>query len=190
MKQMLPVSLIMVFSTLFIALAKADESDLEWSTLLGGTEYDQGYAIAVDNSGNAFVTGVTQSADFPTTAGAFDETDNRNGDVFMARLILIGTAPVPKVPKTPGLHQNYPNPFNASTEIRYHIPVDGHVSLKIYNTLGQQVRTLMDSVQPAGKHITDWDGQDERAQEVASGLYFCRLQAGDFTKTIKMVLVK
>ncbi|MCK4597733.1 T9SS type A sorting domain-containing protein, partial [bacterium] len=88
------------------------------------------------------------------------------------------------------LHQNYPNPFNASTEIRYQIPEDGHVTLKIFNTLGQELRILLDVHQKAGEYGVLWDGRDARGREVASGLYFCRLRAGEFGKTIKMVLVR
>ncbi len=94
------------------------------------------------------------------------------------------------VPKTYTLHQNYPNPFNASTEIRYQIPEDGHVTLKIFNTLGQELRILLDVHQKAGEYGVLWDGRDARGREVASGLYFCRLRAGEFGKTIKMVLVR
>ena len=86
--------------------------------------------------------------------------------------------------------QNYPNPFNASTEIRYHIPQDGHVTLKVFNTLGQKIRSLADAAQRAGDHTIAWDGHDDGGREVSSGMYFCRLKAGDFSKTIKMVLVR
>jgi hypothetical protein len=94
------------------------------------------------------------------------------------------------VPETFVLHQNYPNPFNAYTEIRYQIPEAGHVTLMIFNTLGQEVRSLMDGRQEAGEYRAMWDGWDAGGYEVASGLYFCRLRAGEFSKTIKMVLAK
>lgn len=94
------------------------------------------------------------------------------------------------VPKSYALHQNYPNPFNTSTEIRYQIPEDGRVVLKIFNTLGQEVRTLEDAKHEAGEYEALWDGRDDQGREVASGLYFCRLKAGDFTAVKKMVLVK
>jgi flagellar hook assembly protein FlgD len=95
-----------------------------------------------------------------------------------------------ELPKTYGLNQNHPNPFNANTEIRYRTPEDGPVTLKIFNTMGQEVRVLVDATQKASEHIVTWDGQDDFGGEVASGLYFCRLDARDFSKTIKMVLVR
>jgi C1A family cysteine protease len=88
------------------------------------------------------------------------------------------------------LQQNYPNPFNASTEIRYHIPQDEKVSLRIYNTAGQEVRVLADGVRAPGEHAVHWDGRDSSGSPVASGLYFCRLQAGSCGETIKMMLMR
>jgi len=88
------------------------------------------------------------------------------------------------------LGQNYPNPFNASTTIGYHLPQDGHVEMALYNTLGQRVRLLVDEVRPAGNHQVTWDGTDERGHQVASGLYFCRMQAGGLTQTTKMILMR
>ena len=88
------------------------------------------------------------------------------------------------------LSQNYPNPFNPSTTIRYEIKHPSKVTLKIYNLLGQEVRTLVNKQQSNGIHFVVWDGKNERGQMVGSGVYFYRLQAGDFMKTRKMVLVK
>jgi hypothetical protein len=94
------------------------------------------------------------------------------------------------VPKEYALLQNHPNPFNASTEIHYQIPKVGYLTLKIFNNLGQQVRTLVDANQQAGGYSVHWDGRDADGREVASGLYFCRLRVGEFGKTIKMMLVR
>ena len=102
---------------------------------------------------------------------------------------LSQTSPL-ELPKTYALGQNYPNPFNANTEIRYRIPEDGPVTLKIFNTTGQEISVLVDANQEASEHIVTWDGRDDLGGEVASGLYFCRLKTKDFSKTIKMVLVR
>jgi hypothetical protein len=95
-----------------------------------------------------------------------------------------------ELPKTYTLLQNRPNPFNASTEIRYRIPADAHVAMKVFNILGQEVRTLVDAGQETGDYAVVWDGRDAGGQEVGSGVYFCRLKAVNFSKTIKMVLVR
>ncbi|MDI6765613.1 MAG: T9SS type A sorting domain-containing protein [Bacteroidota bacterium] len=83
------------------------------------------------------------------------------------------------------LAQNYPNPFNPTTTIRYEIPNPDFVILKIYNVLGQEVITLVNEMKQAGSYIVDWDGGS-----VPSGIYFYRLQAGSFTETRKLVVIK
>lgn len=88
------------------------------------------------------------------------------------------------------LSQNYPNPFNPSTTIAYFIPEPGTVSLTIHNSLGQQVRTLVNGMVPAGRHEAVWDGCDEMGNPSANGLYFSRLQAGEMVRTNKMLLMK
>jgi len=88
------------------------------------------------------------------------------------------------------LPQNYPNPFNPETEISYSLPNDSYVKLAIYNIKGQKVKTLVNGFETAGYKAIRWDGTDETGQKVASGIYFYRLEAGDFTQTRKMVLMK
>jgi hypothetical protein len=95
-----------------------------------------------------------------------------------------------ELPAQFSLSDNYPNPFNPKTKIGYFIPKASQVKLEVFNILGQRVRTLVDEVQTAGKKEVTWDGKDESANEVASGVYFYKLQAGDFTQTKKMVLIR
>lgn len=83
------------------------------------------------------------------------------------------------------LGQNYPNPFNPSTTINYSIPVDGFVTLKIYNLLGMEVATLVNNHNQAGNYNIVFDGSD-----LSSGVYYYTLQAGDFTATKKLMLMK
>jgi|GEM_PF-1570676 len=94
------------------------------------------------------------------------------------------------VPQVCSLNQNYPNPFNAFTKIGYQIPKDGPVSLKVFNISGQEVRTLVDSERVIGEYEVLWNGRNTEDHDMASGLYFCRLKAGDYRKVIKMVLVR
>jgi hypothetical protein len=83
------------------------------------------------------------------------------------------------------LGQNYPNPFNLSTTIHYQLPGDGVVSLKIYNALGNEVATLVDSKQTKGLHTFDYNSKD-----LAGGVYFCTLRFNDQVKSNKMFVVK
>ncbi|MCB0730164.1 MAG: T9SS type A sorting domain-containing protein [Ignavibacteriae bacterium] len=89
------------------------------------------------------------------------------------------------VPGTYTLAQNYPNPFNPSTSIAYSIPSKADVTLKVYNNVGQLVATLVNGVNEAGVHEVNWN-----ASNVASGVYYYTIKAGDFTSTKKMMLLK
>lgn len=88
------------------------------------------------------------------------------------------------------LFQNYPNPFNPTTIISYKLPVSSEVELKIYNLLGQKVRSLVNERKPAGFYQVQWDGRDETGKEVSSGVYIYRLKAGDFIQSKKMLLIR
>lgn len=88
------------------------------------------------------------------------------------------------------LEQNYPNPFNTSTEIRFRIPEDGNVMLKIYNSVGEQVKTLVDGNMSKGYHRVTWDATDNNGTKMSSGIYFYRLTAGTLTQMNKITLSK
>ncbi|MCK4224404.1 MAG: S8 family serine peptidase [candidate division Zixibacteria bacterium] len=85
---------------------------------------------------------------------------------------------------------NYPNPFNPDTKITYTLPIDCKVKLEIYNILGRKVKTLVDDFEAAGHKTVRWDGTNESGDQVASGILFYKLEAGEFTATKKMVLVR
>jgi hypothetical protein len=89
------------------------------------------------------------------------------------------------------LHQNAPNPFNPSTRIRYEVPVGGGVvAIRIYDVAGRLVKTLRQGPETPGVKTITWDGRNERGEEVASGVYFCRMDAPGFEKTVKVTLVR
>ncbi|MFQ5630988.1 MAG: T9SS type A sorting domain-containing protein, partial [bacterium] len=85
---------------------------------------------------------------------------------------------------------NYPNPFNPSTNIRFVLPNTAHVSIKIYDTLGRHLRTLVDEPLSAGVHSRMWDGRDKTNSALASGVYFVHMQAGVFSDVRKVALTK
>jgi hypothetical protein len=94
------------------------------------------------------------------------------------------------LPKEFALEQNYPNPFNPKTTIRYALPTQAQVSLKVYNLLGQEIKRLVDEVQEAGYKSVEWSSTNNNGMAVASGVYFYRLQAGDFVQVRKMMVLK
>ena len=96
----------------------------------------------------------------------------------------------PITPYRWSLSHNYPNPFNPSTTILYSLATRSHVTITIYNVLGQEVNVIVDDVKSAGEYRASWDGADFGGRGVASGIYFYRLSAADHTETAKMVLLR
>ena len=119
------------------------------------------------------------------------EIADRSGNVYTNENAKVST---PKVlPKAFSLSQNSPNPFNPSTTISYAVPESSAgvmVKMAVYNIRGQKVITLVDELKEAGNYTVNWDGRDLSGSRVSSGVYFYRINAGDFTAVRKMVIVK
>lgn len=99
---------------------------------------------------------------------------------------VTATGNIPTLPPAAfELKQNYPNPFNPSTTIEYRLPVQGFVSLRIFNVLGQEVHTLVSGQQNPGEHRVVFDGAN-----LPGGVYFFRLDAGGFSQTRKFLLLR
>jgi len=109
-------------------------------------------------------------------------------------LLTLGTTSVQdaaaEIPTKFELEQNYPNPFNPETTIKYHLPARVNVTLRIYNALGQELRTLVNNVQDIGVYTATWDGKDNNGRQLSTGLYLFRLEAGEVVMTRKMAMVK
>jgi len=97
---------------------------------------------------------------------------------------------LPIAPAQFALFQNYPNPFNPETKIIYDLPVQGKVELKIFDVLGREVRKLVQKRQLPGRYSVTWDGNNQFGNRVASGVYFYKLEAPGWEKTMKMVMLK
>ena len=119
-------------------------------------------------------------------------------DTFTVTLkkVLVGVNDEPGIPETYQLSQNYPNPFNPSTTIRFGLPMQSAITLRVFDLLGREVLTLAEETRPAGYHSIVWDGRDRNGSMVASGVYFFRLEArpadagAPFTALKKMMLLK
>jgi hypothetical protein len=106
-------------------------------------------------------------------------------------IVLSVPATGPAQPSTYQLYQNYPNPFNPETTIRFDVPTASRVALKIYNLLGQEIRTLLDELKPAGQHAIQWDGKDNRGLDAPSGIYILRMAANQgLVRSLKLVKLK
>ena len=142
------------------------------------------------------------SVSYQTTYSFIDETvlegeiyDYRladvdyNGTKEYHTLQLMGVSPSEPIPGNYRLHQNYPNPFNPVTTFRYDLPIDNTVRITITSIRGNEVKSYMKS-HTAGSHQVQWDGKDGQGHPVSAGVYLYRIQAGDFTNTKKMILLK
>lgn len=143
------------------------------SGVLSGSDFAVGLAV-----GQAAV-GTSSNTDFTTTLGL---------EVPPEAVMPTGVEIAPQGDEAPGAYRldpNYPNPFNPVTTIAFALKRPGHVSLAVYNALGQQVAVLVSETQPAGRYEVTWD-----AEGLPSGLYFYQIRADDFQAVRKMVLIK
>jgi hypothetical protein len=160
------------------------------STLFAGTN-DGGVFLSTNNAASwiAVNSGLTKTF---VQSFAFSGTDlfaaTAGKGVWkrpLSEMITSVEGDLTKIPLQFNLCQNYPNPFNPSTLIRYELPRQSLVTLKIYDILGREVAILVNEQKPAGRYETRFDGKS-----LSSGVYFYRIKAGDFVQTKKMVLAK
>lgn len=146
--------------------------------------------ISEVTSGGPFKIGAHDTIDVAfAVAGGYSSNDLRSAisraRIQFADINSLGNVTNPIIPTTFTLYQNYPNPFNPSTTIRFDVAKSGHVSLKIYDVLGNQVADLIEEEKTAGKYSVNFLGRN-----LASGVYFYRLVTPSFSDTKKMVLLK
>jgi len=157
-------------------------------------EYERLTAELIEGAGNSAVKQEYSFADVRLTNGitywykledvAFDGTTTMHGPISVIPQAEEAVE-VQTLPMEFALSQNVPNPFNPVTEIRYQLPEASYVELAIYDVLGQKVRVLVDGFVDASYRTMVWDARD-----VASGIYFVRMEAGDFLEVRKMVLIR
>ena len=166
--------------TLFYAQEEFDASGLTDESLLHLYRYDESalewqvqYGIRDVVGNSVFCGGVTEFSvwAFTHSASVTDVDDDQ-------------------LPAASLLYQNYPNPFNPVTQIRYGLKESCHVKLTVYDVLGRKVSVLVNEVQKSGYRTVTWNGQDQSGNRVVSGMYFCRLVAGEYTSTRKMILLR
>ena len=116
----------------------------------------------------------------------FDHATGRMG----AGVTAVEEVAAAGIPSSYSLSDAYPNPFNPETTIEFNVPVDDFVKIDVFNTAGQLVASMVDDDLSAGSYKATWDATDKAGSQVSSGVYFYRMQAGDFTDTRSMTLLK
>lgn len=106
-------------------------------------------------------------------------TTSIDGDYYPSELLI-----------NPVLNENYPNPFNPTTTISYSLAVPANLTLTVYDISGVEITTLKNGYQDSGYYDIQWNGKNQSGNPVSTGVYFCRLQAGDYNQTIKMVYLR
>lgn len=122
----------------------------------------------------------------------FEDLDWNHTANFCLKGLTVNAAPSDPnfKPDNYSLAQNYPNPFNSTTTIYYTLPQPAKVTIKLYNVVGKEIKTLIEQAQSAGKNSIDWDGTDQSGRTVSSGVYFYRLTADGKIITKKMTLLR
>ena len=183
----------------FSSRAVDDSVIIDWST---ASELNcRGYEIRRSNDGFGFTSISFISGNRTTTTRNDYSFTDRNilPGYYTYRLIqydldgawkLLGTTSVKIRPSEFTLEQNYPNPFNPTTTIRYNVPLQSAVTLKIFDGLGRLVKTLVNEIKEPGKYSVTWNGKGNNNEKAASGIYICRLEAGNYAQMKKMILLK
>jgi peptidoglycan hydrolase-like protein with peptidoglycan-binding domain len=156
--------------------------------VLDGSNGD-GVFVSTNNAStwNASNSGLTRGIVSALLVHGLDVLAGSDAGIWRRPLLEMTSVrpPTSAIVKAFGLNQNFPNPFNPSTTISYQLPSQCRITLKIYDVLGREVTTLVNGIETPGYKSTVWD-----AGGVASGVYYYRLQAGDFVQTKKLSVVK
>ena len=159
-------------SNLLVEVCFDNTSYTQYSTVASTSTPGMTWGYYTDNSTGCTMTGGTAQSNRPNVC--FTVTD------------VLGVTPVGNsIPKVYSLSQNYPNPFNPVTKINFALPKQGFVTLKIYDVLGREIRSLVNEVKSAGNYSVDFN-----ASEYSSGVYFYRLESEGFSDIKRMVLIK
>ena len=168
-----------------LALANFSSNNISILTNNGDGTFDNAVNYATGNGSESVFGGdLDADEDIDLTVA------NWSGDnVSVLENLLQVSSIVPAEPFS-YLLNNYPNPFSQSTVISYQLSESSKITLKIYNISGQEIRTLVNEKQIAGKHSVTWNGKDSNNKNVSSGIYLYKLSAGKETKIKKMLLLK
>ncbi|MEX0721509.1 MAG: T9SS type A sorting domain-containing protein [Balneolaceae bacterium] len=173
------------YSVVELTWDDVDVSDL--SHYLVSRTFD-GTETSFQSETSSFNDTVSTAGDYTYTVKAVDQTtfsSDPSSELVVNVEVNVSNEKNPNIPSAYSLGQNYPNPFNPTTTISFDVPEQSHVTLTIYNVMGQQVAELVNAAKSAGSHAVVWN-----AQHHVSGVYFYKITAGEFTAVRKLTLLK
>jgi len=182
--------------TSFFGALKDDAVLLTWS--VSASSSFEGFNIYRSSGGEDAFVQLNNELIRPASEASYRDDTALPGTSYLYRIGAVSregewssqTISIALPPKPTTLYQNYPNPFNPSTAIAFYLPSQQQVGLVIYDVSGAEVKTLVEGLKPAGKHIVNWDGRNGAGVRVSSGVYYYRLTAGREVITKKLVLVR
>jgi len=155
-----------------------------WTRTYGGAEWDEGWSLIETADDGYLVAG---------TSGSWSQSFN----LWLIKTDTEGNTTEVSIKETPGSGHSsigsltlYPNPFNPSTTIEFELPEQSDVSLVVYDIVGREVTRLVDQTMQPGSYMTRWNGKDNTGNQLPAGMYFARLQAGEYSSVVKMVYMQ
>ncbi|OQX92223.1 MAG: hypothetical protein B6D58_04115, partial [candidate division Zixibacteria bacterium 4484_95] len=170
-----------------------DTPGYAWGAFVSGH-----YAYVADRDSGLQIIDISDPAE-PSWVGGYDTPGSARGvfvsgdyayvadeySLIILRFVQTHVDQPDDIPHRFSLSQNYPNPFNTSTTIQYNLPIASDLTIDIYDILGRKVETLVSLKKPAGSHAIIWDAKD-----IPSGIYFYKIQAGNYSQSKKCVILK
>ncbi len=177
--------------TSFNAISNGNDVNVNWATATETNNY--GFELYRNNQKVTFIAGNGTTTERKSYSYSDENllSGKYNYQLFQIdydgtrSLVASSEVEINSMPTAFVLSQNYPNPFNPSTTIKFALPTNSNVKLTIYNTIGKEVTTLINGSMEAGNHSVNWNASNQ-----PSGMYFFKLEAGNFTSTKKMMLIK
>ena len=165
----------------FAAPARSVAFEVSWWTIDGGGGRSSAGSLAVEGTIGQPIAQTSVSERFAIRGGFWGSSET------VTAVDDPGVIPIPRAPR---LDPPAPNPFNPRVSFRFALPEPRHTVLALYDAAGRRVRTLIADGYPAGSHEVIWDGTDDKGRNVASGVYFVQLRAGNFAAQHKVTLLE
>ncbi len=182
MKRILSCSIIMLMLPVLFVSVRAQSSVIPWSSFNTGTGISTDENTAVVSATGEVLIGISEGEDIRTVSGFV---------VVLQRVqSTVAIDETNALPSAYALHQNYPNPFNPSTTLLFDLPAATDIRIVVYDLLGREVVQLVEQRLEPGYHQLVWNGRDRRGREVPTGMYIVLMTTPEYSKSIKMLLLK